>query len=181
MKILAFAASNSRNSINKALVSYAATLLTDGIVENAEVELLDINEYEMPLFSIDRETDAGVPALAHQFYQKIGEADALLIAYAEHNGHYTAAFKNLFDWSSRVDKNVYQGKPAVLLATSPGPGGGSRTLAAAKTSAPHFAMEVRADLSIPRFYENFDVTHGRINNAELQAELESALATLGNA
>ncbi|MFT6901054.1 MAG: chromate reductase [Colwellia sp.] len=52
MKIIAFAASSSRQSINKQLVSYAASL-----VENAQVEVLDINDYEMPLYSADREAE----------------------------------------------------------------------------------------------------------------------------
>jgi len=178
MKVLAFAASNSRNSINKAVVSYAADLLKAGIVDHAEVEIIDLREYEMPLFSIDRQQEEGIPELAQQFYKKIGEADALVISFAEHNGYYTAAFKNLFDWTSRIDRKVYQGKPAVLLAASPGPGGGSRVLAVAKTAAPHFAMEVKADLSIPHFHEQFDLANGRVSNRDLQAKLASALATL---
>ena len=97
MKIIAFAASSSRQSINKQLVSYAASL-----VENAQVEVLDINDYEMPLYSADREAELGKPQLAQDFLDKIATADALVIGFAEHNGSYTAAYKNLFDWSSRT-------------------------------------------------------------------------------
>jgi len=56
------------------------------------------------------------------------KADALLISYAEHNGNYSAAYKNLYDWASRIDAKVFQGKPTVVLATSPGPGGRRSTL-----------------------------------------------------
>lgn len=178
MNVLAFAASSSRNSINKALLSYAAGLLEAGLVDNADVEVIDINDYEMPLYSVDREQEGGIPDQAHQFYKKIGDADALLISYAEHNGSYTAAFKNLFDWTSRINVKVYQGKPAVLLAASPGPGGARNVLASAKGSAPHFAMEVKADLSIPRFYDNFDMENGHVSHAEIQAKLESVLVKL---
>ena len=118
MKVLAFAASSSSNSINKKLVTYAASLLS-----NAEVEILDINDYEMPLYSEDKEKELGQPEAAKRFFNKIGAADALLISFAEHNGSYTAAYKNLYDWTSRIDPKVYQGKPMVMLATSPGPGG----------------------------------------------------------
>ncbi len=107
LKILAFAATNSRDSINKALISYAARLLAD-----EEVEIIDINEYEMPLYSVDREREIGIPEQARRFYEKIEDADALLISFAEHNGFYTAAYKNLFDWTSRLDRKVYQDKPA---------------------------------------------------------------------
>ena len=84
MRVLAFAASNSRQSINKQLVTYAASLLPD-----TDVDILDLNDYEMPLFSVDREAIDGIPDLAQQFYAKITAADALLISYAEHNGSYT--------------------------------------------------------------------------------------------
>ena len=172
MAILAFGASNSRNSINKALVTYAATLI------KADVEIIDLNDYEMPIYSQDREQEGGIPAQAQQFYEKIGQADGLLISFAEHNGNVTAAYKNLFDWTSRISQKVYQGKPAVLLATSPGGGGAQSALATAKGSAPYFAMDVKAALSVPSFYDNFDVEIGRIKNDDIQAQLESALATL---
>lgn len=172
MAILVFGASNSRNSINKALVTYAATLI------KADVEIIDLNDYEMPIYSQDREQEDGIPAQAQQFYEKIGQADGLLISFAEHNGNVTAAYKNLFDWTSRISQKVYQGKPAVLLATSPGGGGAQSALATAKGSAPYFAMDVKAALSVPSFYDNFDVEIGRIKNDDIQAQLESALATL---
>lgn len=172
MNILAFAASNSRTSINKALVTYAAGLLDN----SSSVEILDLNDFELPLFSVDREKESGVPELAQQFYSKIGDADALLISFAEHNGMFTAAYKNLFDWTSRIEQKVYQGKPAVLLSTSPGPGGGRNSMAAAQGSAPHIGMDLKASLSVPSFYDNFDMATGQLTNEEIKAELETALA-----
>ena len=178
MKVLAFAASNSRQSINKQLVSYAGNILKGGLIENVELEIIDLNDFEMPIFSVDREQESGIPSQAHDFYKKIGEADALLISYAEHNGTYTAAYKNLYDWTSRIDAKVYQGKPAVLLATSPGPGGAANVLAAAKGSAPYFGLEVKADLSISKFYDEFDMEKGLLKNAEVNDELLTAVSFL---
>ena len=117
MKILAFGASNNRNFINRILATYAANL-----IEGAIVEAIDIHDYEMPIFSDEREELLGYPEAARAFFAKIDEADALVISFAEHNGSYTAAYKNLFDWASRIDSKVFQGKPAVYLATSPGAG-----------------------------------------------------------
>jgi len=173
MKIIAFAASSSRKSINKQLVTHAANL-----VEGAEVEVLDINDYEMPLFREDKEAELGKPKLAKDFLDKIASADALVIGFAEHNGSYTAAYKNLFDWSSRTLQKVYQNKPLVLLATSPGPSGAATVLAAAVGSAPFFYGEVKAHLSIPSFYDNFDVENGQLKNAEYADKLASAMAML---
>ena len=173
MKIIAFAATSSRKSINKQLVSHAANL-----VDNALVEVLDINDYEMPLYSADREEELGKPQLAQDFIDKIASADALVIGFAEHNGSYTAAYKNLFDWSSRTLQKVYQNKPLVLLATSPGPGGAATVLAAAVGSAPFFDGDVKAYLSIPSFYDNFDMERGQVKNADYADKLSSAMAVL---
>jgi chromate reductase len=173
MKVLAFAASNSRSSINKALVTYASSLL-----ERAEIDVIDLNDYEMPIYSSDRENDSGIPQLAHDFYNKISAADAIMISFAEHNGSYTAAYKNLFDWTSRIDPKVYQDKPTVLLATSPGPDGAGSVLAAAKGSAPYFGMDVKADLSVAKFFDEFDVEKGTLKNATTNDQLLTAISQL---
>ena len=124
MKLLAFAASSSKKSINKRLVTYAASLL-----EGADVEVLDLYDFEMPLFSVDKEEELGHPALAKAFLSKIAASDALIISFAEHNGSYSAAYKNLFDWCSRAGAKVFHDKPLVLLATSPGARGAARRAA----------------------------------------------------
>ncbi len=173
MKVLAFAASNHHNSINHQLAQYAA-----GLVEDADVEMLDINDYEMPIYSQAREEQLGQPEEAQRFFSKIGQADAIVIAFAEHNGSYTAAYKNLFDWTSRIDMKVFQGKPVLMLASSPGPGGAQSVLAAATGSAPYFAADVRASMSLPSFYDNFDLEAGKVSNAELDEQLRQAVTKL---
>ncbi len=173
MKILAFAASNSRKSINQSLVNYASSLLPEH-----SVELLNINDYEMPIYSSDLEEAHGIPSAANRFIAKIAEADALLISFAEHNGNYTVAYKNLFDWASRERMDVYQSKPVVMLSTSPGPGGASSVLKLASESAHFFKGNVTATLSIPSFYDNFDLEKGELVNVELAVKLKKALATL---
>jgi len=172
VKIIAFAASSSQNSINKKLVSYAASL-----IEDAEVEVLDLNDYELPLFSEDREKVLGQPQLAHDFLAKIASADNVIISFAEHNGTYSAAYKNLFDWCSRI-KKVFQNKTMVLLSTSPGSKGGASVLEQAVTSAPYFDGEVLGSLSVPSFYEHFDVEQGFLVDSSLKAQLLAELAKL---
>jgi len=178
MKILAYAASNSSKSINKQLVAHAVDVLKADIIPEADIEIVDIHDYEMPIYSPDREQAGGIPDAAHRFAAKIAAADAVLISFAEHNGSYSAAYKNLFDWVSRIDAKVYKDKRMVLLATSPGAGGARNVLAAAKTSVPHFGAEVLADLSIAGFYDVFDVENGQLRDTDLQAQLAAALATL---
>jgi len=173
MKVLAFAASNSIKSINKALVTYATTFL-----DKHEVEIMDINDYQMPIYSSDLEEAHGIPDSAADFLYKISEADVLLISYAEHNGNYTVAYKNLFDWASRKKQAVYQGKSIVMLSTSPGPGGAKSVLELAEKSAHFFDGSVLASLSIPSFYDNFNQEKNELINAKLDEELQLVLAKI---
>ena len=162
-KIIAFGASSSETSINKQLVTYAANQF-----ENTTVDILDLNDYEMPIFSIDKEKN-GIPKLAHDFYNKLGTADLIIISFAEHNGVYAAAFKNIFDWTSRVNMKVFQDKAMFLLATSPGPRGGSTVLEIAKNRFPFQGGIIKGSFSLPSFGENFDAEKG-ITNEELKNE-----------
>lgn len=173
MKIIAFGASSSKKSINKQLATYAVSLL-----DYVEVEVLDLNDYELPLFSEDKEAELGQPELAKDFIAKIAESDALVVSFAEHNGSYSAAYKNLFDWSSRINPKVFQNKPMLLLSTSPGPGGAASVLSTAVNSAPYFDGDVKSSLSVPSFYENFDVETGLIKNKDINEQLVNAVQSL---
>ena len=157
-KIIAFGASSSKQSINKQLATYTANQF-----QNASVEILDLNDYEMPVFSVDKEKENGIHPLAQEFYDKLGSADLIIISFAEHNGNYSAAFKNIFDWTSRVNMNVFQDKPMFLLATSPGARGGSSVLEIASKRFPFQGGIVKGSFSLPSFYENFDVINGIIH------------------
>ena len=157
-KILAFAGSSSKNSINKQLATYAANLFS-----NVEIEILDLNDYEMPVFSVDREKENGIHSLAQDFYSKIGSADLIVLSLAEHNGAYTTAFKNILDWTSRIDNKTFRQKPMLLLATSPGARGGGTVLDIASKRFPFQGADLKGTFSLPTFFENFDAVHGIIN------------------
>ncbi|MES2410365.1 MAG: NAD(P)H-dependent oxidoreductase [Bacteroidota bacterium] len=165
-KLLAFGASNSSDSINKLLAKYASSLFKD-----VTVDLLDLNDYEMPIYSKDRQNDNGIPQLAQDFYKKIGDADFILISFAENNGNYSAAFKNILDWASRIDSKTFQGKPMLLLATSPGARGGGTVLDIAVKRMPFQGGIVKGSFSLPSFNENFDREKGVISNQELNEQL----------
>lgn len=157
-KIIAFGASSSKNSINRQLATFAANQF-----QNAFVEILDLNNYEMPIFSVDKEKENGIHPLAQEFYSKLGSADLIIISFAEHNGNYSTAFKNILDWSSRINAKTFQEKPMLLLATSPGARGGSSVLEIATKRFPFQGGIVKGSFSLPSFYENFDVVNGIIH------------------
>ena len=164
-KIIAFGASSSKNSINKQLATYTANQF-----ENSTVEVLDLNAYEMPIYSVDNEKENGIPQLAQDFYAKIGSADFIVISFAEHNGNFSSAFKNILDWASRINAKTFQEKPMLLLATSPGARGGSSVLDIATKRFPFQGGIVKGSFSLPSFYENFDAEKG-ITNEELKNQL----------
>lgn len=157
-KIIAFGASSSKQSINKQLVTFAANQF-----QNVSVEILDLNDYEMPVFSVDKEKENGIHPLAQEFYDKLGSADLIIISFAEHNGNYSTAFKNILDWTSRINAKTFQEKPMLLLATSPGARGGSSVLEIANKRFPFQGGIVKGSFSLPSFFENFDVVNGIIH------------------
>lgn len=167
MKIIAFGGSPSKNSINKKLATYAA-----GLFENADVEVLDLNDFQMPLFSVDIEVEIGQHPEAKAFLDKISTADILVVSLAENNGNYSAAFKNIFDWCSRIGAKVFQDKPMLLMATSPGARGGASVLEIAKNAFPRYGANIKATFSLPSFNDNFDVEKGEISNEELDNQLK---------
>jgi len=175
MKILAFAATSSSKSLNKQLVSYATSLIDAN--EHA-IEIIDLNDYELPLYSEDREAELGQPVPARAFIDKIATSDAIVISFAEHNGSYTAAYKNIFDWASRITRQVFQGKQMVMLSTSPGPGGAGNVLKSAVESSVFFGGNVVGKLSVPSFYDNFDSSTVTLSDETLRTELGNIMRDL---
>lgn len=167
--IVAFGASNHKQSINKQFANYAAHQ-----VPQAKVKLLDLNDFEMPIYSIDRENETGIPDLALQFRAEMAQADGIVISFAEYNGAYTAAFKNIFEWISRAGENIWSNKPMFLLATSPGARGAQGVLEIASNKLKRMNTNQIVDFSFPSFGENFTEGEG-ITNAELKTAFDQQL------
>jgi len=148
--IVTIGGSNSKNSINKILAEYVG-----GLVTNIELSNIDLNDFEMPLFSVDVEVEKGVPNGAIKLKEVIDKADGFVISLAEHNGAYSTAFKNAFDWLSRIESKVWRDKPMLLLATSPGERGGQTVLDIALGRFPYMGGNIVGSLSFPLFNDNF--------------------------
>lgn len=171
MKILSFGGSTSSTSINRQLAFYAAQQVAD-----AEVTNLDLSTFDLPIYSTDKEEADGIPADAQKFLETIKAHDAVIISLAEHNGSYAAAFKNLYDWTSRIEMELWSGKPMLLLSTSPGARGGATVLAAAEATFPRMGADLKGAFSLPSFYDNF--SEGKISNTELDSQLKALTQTL---
>lgn len=163
-QIIAFAGSNSSTSINKKLATYAASL-----VDGAEAKILDLNDFELPLYGMDHEIAHGIPDNAKQFLDIIKSSDGIVLSLAEHNGVYATAFKNLFDWMSRIDGKLWSDKPMLLMATSPGGRGGTTALEIAQGRFPYMGGNIVGSFSLPSFGDNF--SDGKITNEELNNQL----------
>lgn len=173
-KIITIGGSNSKNSINKVLAEYVG-----GLIEGIELIKVDLNNFEMPLFSVDIEAEIGSPKGAEDLNEIIESADGFVISLAEHNGAYSVAFKNAFDWLSRINGEVWRNKPMLLLATSPGPRGGQTVLEIALGRFPFNGGNIIGNLSFPSFSENFN--DGAVQNTELKSAIEKMVSNIEKA
>ncbi len=167
-KIVAIGGSNSKESINRKLALYAANQ-----IKNTETIDIDLNDFDLPLYGIDLETDKGIPEDANKLDALIASADGIVVSLAEHNGSYATAFKNAYDWLSRINQKVWKEKPMLLMATSPGGRGGATVLQAAKGSFPYLGANIIADFSLPSFYDNF--TENKVSDEKLNNELNEKI------
>ncbi len=172
-KIIAFAGSNSKKSINKQLATYVANQ-----VDDVQIDILDLNDHELPLYGMDLENDQGIPQEAVKLLDQIKESDGIVLSLAEHNGAYSTAFKNVFDWMSRIDGKLWSNVPMLLMATSPGGRGGATVLEIAKGRFPFMGGNIVADFSLPSFFDNF--TENGIKDEELANKLNDAILRFKN-
>ncbi|MFS4493502.1 NADPH-dependent FMN reductase [Maribacter sp. 2308TA10-17] len=173
-KIIALGASNSKASINKKFAEWVAQRLGGTMLE-----VLDLNDYKMPVYSPDLEEEKGIPAVVNELKSKLSTADGFVISLAEYNGNYTVAFKNTQDWLSRIDGNIWGNKPTFLMAASPGKMGGKSVLGIGTQSFPHMGASVVATFSLPEFHKNFIDAKGLVNT-NLSAEFIIQLTKFKN-
>ena len=168
-KIIAFGASTSTNSINKQLAEHAIKQLTA-----IEANLLDLNDFELPLYSIDLETESGIPENAMKFRQMIRDSDGVMVSLAEHNGLYTSAFKNLWDWMSRIENpKVWEDQPVLLLGTSPSRREESNVMKVSQQLFPLFGAKIVSSYHLPSFHHFFK--DGQIIEAAQQEKFAAAI------
>ena len=128
----------------------------------------------MPIYSIDYENEKGIPEKAFKFKEIIKSADGIIISFAEHNSVYTAAFKNIFDWISRIEKIVWYDKPMLLLSTSDGSRGAKTVLEIAHKRISRGNPYSIPTFSLPNFDDNFEINKG-ITNSKLNKEFKKSL------
>jgi chromate reductase len=132
-KIILISGSKRDGSLNTKLIQYAANILND--YDGIQSEIIDLSDYDMPIYDGDDEDNQGLPKTAAELKKKFQECDGFIMASPEYNGFFTPLLKNVIDWTSRPygDENkdakaTYKGKIAAIAACSPGGLGGIRGL-----------------------------------------------------
>jgi len=173
-KILAIPGSNSIESINRKLLDYVVLMLDDAVGT-----VVDINDFPLPLFSVDLKSEEGIPKSASDFKELMEENDGFILSFAEHNGSYTSAFKNLLDWLSVIEGKLFEQKPLMLMCATPGERGGWNVLQSANAYLPYLGADIIGSVSFGNFYENFNDEDGIINK-ELKKEVKEKLRAFEN-
>jgi chromate reductase, NAD(P)H dehydrogenase (quinone) len=131
VKILAISGSLRENSYNRRVLNVA---IEGARAAGAEVTLVDLRDFPMPIFNPDEFVEA-FDENAARLQDILMEHDGVLIASPEYNGSVPGGIKNVFDWTSRPSAKypksveVYKGKFAAIMTASPGSFGGIRSLA----------------------------------------------------
>jgi chromate reductase, NAD(P)H dehydrogenase (quinone) len=181
-RILAFAGSLRRDSLNKKLVAIAAHGAREA---GAEVTLLDLKDFPLPLFDQDLEAEQGMPESGARLKKLFIDHDGLLIASPEYNSSITAVLKNAVDWVSRPAPGepplvAFRGKVATLLSASPGALGGLRGLVHVRSILGNLGVIVLPDqIAVAKAHEAFQ-PDGSLTDAKQQAGVEGLGKTLAS-
>ncbi len=155
-KIVAFAGSARADSFNKKLVKIAAQGAQGA---GAEVELIDLKDFALPLYDGDCETTLGQPENAMKLRKILAGCEGILISSPEYNGSISGVLKNLIDWLSRPvsgEPPVFRGKTVGLMATSPGALGGLRGLGHVRIILSNLgALVIPEQVAVPKAMEAF--------------------------
>jgi NAD(P)H-dependent FMN reductase len=180
IKVLAFAGSLRSGSFNKKLVQVAAQIARKA---GAEVTVVDLRDFNMPLYDGDDEADSGIPEGALRFKQVISSHDALLISAPEYNTSISGVLKNAIDWASRkgpgeAPPQSLSGKVAGLLSASPGGLGGVRGLVTVRSILSNLNLLVIPEqFALVRSHEAFDES-GNLKDPKQMAAVEKVVNRL---
>jgi len=173
-KIVALAGSLRKDSFNKKLVRIAADAAKHA---GAEVTLIDLKDYPLPIFDEDLEKESGVPAKAMELKKLFIGSDAIMISAPEYNSSITAVLKNTIDWLSRPVPNeaplaAFTGKTAVLMAASPGALGGLRGLVTVRSILGNIGVILLPEqVAVMKAHEAFNAD-GTLKDAKQQQSVQ---------
>ena len=158
-RIRAFAGSQRKASWNGRLIQVAAQGARQA---GAEVTLVNLADYPLPLFDQDLEAESGLPEPGQRLRELFLSHDGLMIASPEYNSSLTPLLKNTIDWMSRPlpgeqPLKAFTDKVAILMSASPGALGGLRGLVHVRSILSNIGVIVLPkQIAIPKAHEAFD-------------------------
>lgn len=176
-KVLAFAGSARADSVNKKLIREAITIAKE---MGAEVKLIDLKDYPLPIYDADFEQDVGMPDNVKEIRQLMIQSQVILIASPDYNNSIPALLKNTIDWTSRSEekgpsREAFQGKTFVIMSASPGKGGGAGALVHLRDIIADIKGDVlKEQVSIPDAYNAFD-ENGKLKSEKQNADLRKLI------
>jgi NAD(P)H-dependent FMN reductase len=175
MRVLAFAASLRKDSLNRKLIHQATIALKTQA--GVEVDLADFREFEMPMYDGDLEDASGTPQGGLEFVKRLRGAQAVVISTPEYNGSMPGTLKNAIDWASREEPMPFTAKPLLLIGASPGAFGALRSISHARVPLASVGAFVHPDtMGVSHAHQAFDEAGGFIdpkNRARLEALIAS--------
>lgn len=168
--LLAFSGSLRKDSFNTRVLRALPALAPAG----TQIALFDIAELPMYNQDLDGET---VPEIVAALRAAIAEADGVIIAGPEYSGSYSGATKNLIDWASRpFMAGPIIGKTSMVIATTPGPGGGKNVLPATSGLLQALGGKVVAQVGAAAIHEKLAADSDTIIDEEFAQQLREGLA-----
>lgn len=181
--ILAFAGSTRRGSWNKKMINAVAARAE---ALGANVTLIDLANYPIPLYDGDLEAEHGLPENALKLQSLLTAHNGVLISTPEYNAFFPALLKNVLDWASRPSPSQeglasFQGKPAGLFAASPGRLGGIRALNQLRTQMSELGSVIPSvGASVAQAHDAFD-DHGAFVNNDVEKMVDDVIRATLNA
>jgi len=125
VKLLVFAASHRKASVNRKLAKLAADLAAR---QGAKIDFCEYASLDMPLYDDETYHDQPMPEAAKLFVSKLAAVNGIIIASPEYNWSFPGSLKNIIDWASTATPNPLFGKTVLLLSASPSLRGGAQGL-----------------------------------------------------
>ena len=172
VRVLLFAASLRKESLNGRLAKLVQHMLEE---RGHEVDAASMAEFDCPSYDGDLESEAGIPAGAQRFRERLLAADAFIIASPEYNGSMSGVIKNAVDWTSRFRPQPFNGKQGFLLSASPSMAGGNRGLWALRVPLEHLGARIYPDMFSLAQAHNAFAEDGRLSSDTLAKRLDSIL------
>lgn len=176
-RVLAFAGSSRTDSVNKKLVTEAANIARE---MGADVKIIDLKDYPIPLYNSDLEAEMGMPENAKSIRRLMIDSQVILIASPEYNGSLSALLKNTLDWASRSENNsssreAFKGKKFAIMSASPGTRGGARGLVHLRTIIEDIGgIVIPQQVVVPGSYKAFD-EEGKLIDKKIYDDLHSLI------